>query len=435
MVASSDYTFEILNYGFKANAARDQYEVDENAAPIVRRIFHMIGDDGRSIRATTNALNAEAIPSPTAGLWTRTQIRQTILEDSYKPHSVDELRALGVSDAVLEALDPEAHYGVWYYNRRSVKSWRDPVTFRNRTKTTKNPPSEWIAVPVPDMGVGRETVERARAKIKGNVRSSRASGRTWELDGGILRCGACGWRMVPRSTPNGGVRRHYYVCGSYSVRPRVCPAIRHYRAEKLESEVASKLDAWFEDEEVVTAHIQERLDSERRKLFSGDPEVQVKAISERMTKLDRMKTNYRRQQAEDLIGMDDLRVALSDLEGQERKAKEELDKALDRQKHMDRLESDAKLALDYYAACASLGLANLTPEERRDVYRRLHLLVTVKPSGALVVEGEPDANWLPEAGKIEEAALEEARKLDQAIQALQTDNNGSPLILRTIEPP
>jgi hypothetical protein len=130
-----------------------------------------------------------------------------------------------------------------------------------------------------------------------------------------------------------------------------------------------------------------------------------------------------------------LRVALSDLEGQERKAKEELDKALDRQKHMDRLESDAKLALDYYAACASLGLENLTPEERRDVYRRLHLLVTVKPSGALVVEGKPDANWLPEAGKIDEAALEEARKLDQAIQALQMDNNGSPFILLTIEPP
>ena len=408
-----------VNYGFKANAARDQYEVDEYAAPIVRRIFRMIGDEGRSIRATANALNDEAIPSPTGGLWTRTQIRQTLLEDSYKPHSVDELKALGVYDAVLDALDPEAHYGVWYYNRRSVRSWRDPVTFRHRTKTMKNPTSEWIAVPVPDMGVGRETVGRARARIKGNVRSSRASGRTWELDGGILRCGACGWRMVPRSTPNGGVMRHYYVCGSYSVKPRVCPAIRYYRAEKLESEVASKLDVWFDNEEAVTAHIQERLDSERHKLLSGDPEVQVKAISERVAKLDRMKTNYRRQQAEDLIGMDDLRVALSDLERQEHTVKEELDKALDRQKHMDRLESDAKLALDFFAACASLGLQNLTREERRDVYRRLGLLVTVKPSGKLMVEGEPNANWLPESSEIAQASLEEARKLDLVIQALQ----------------
>jgi hypothetical protein len=229
--------------------------------------------------------------------------------------------------------------------------------------------------------------------------------------------------------------RHYYVCGSYSVKPRVCPAIRYYRAEKLESEVASKLDVWFDNEEAVTAHIQERLDSERHKLLSGDPEVQVKAISERVAKLDRMKTNYRRQQAEDLIGMDDLRVALSDLERQERTVKEELDKALDRQKHMDRLESDAKLALDFFAACASLGLQNLTREEHRDVYRRLGLLVTVKPSGKLMVEGEPNANWLPESSEIAQASLEEARKLDLVIQALQYDNNGSPLILRTIEPP
>jgi hypothetical protein len=69
------------------------------------------------------------------------------------------------------------------------------------------------------------------------------------------------------------------------------------------------------------------------------------------------------------------------------------------------------------------------------IYRRLSLLVTVKPSGDLVVVGEPDANWLPESSAIDEASLEDARKLDQVLQGLQTDNNGSPLILRTMEPP
>jgi hypothetical protein len=67
-----------------------------------------------------------------------------------------------VSEKVLLGLNPDGLYGVWYYNRNAIKKWRDPLTFQPHTKAVKKPRAEWLAVPVPNIGVGRETVEAAR---------------------------------------------------------------------------------------------------------------------------------------------------------------------------------------------------------------------------------------------------------------------------------
>ena len=94
--------------------------------------------------------------------------------------------------------------------------------------------------------------------------------------------------------------------------------------------------------------------------------------------------------------IDELRSKLLDLDEQETAVKRELDRTLDRHNHMSRLEVDAKLALDFYGACVSMGLEDLEPEQCRDVYRRLGLCVTVGKDGSMEIEGEPKANWLPE---------------------------------------
>jgi site-specific DNA recombinase len=351
-----------------------------------------------------------------------------ILDDVYKPHTVEELRALGISERVLAGLDPESEYGVWYYGRRQVKTWRDPETYAKRTQTVATDPESWILVPVPSLGVLREHIKAARAQIKDNVRSSRASDRVWELDGGILRCGTCGWRMVPRTTPDRGRPRYYYVCSSNS-KPEPCEGVKHHRALELEAEAASRLSAWFGDPDALTAHIQERLEAERRRLFSGDPDAHAKALTERVAKLERMKANYRRQQAEDIISMAELKSVLADLDAQQEAVKDELERSVHRREHMAQLERDAKLALDYYAATIQGGLDDLTPEQRKDAYRRLHIQVTVEPDGSLTKEGEPDLNYLPEPGEIDQATREEAQRVNRAVQravkSFQRDTNGS----------
>ena len=45
--------------------------------------------------------------------------------------------------------------------------------------------SEWVAIPVPDSGIPREVVEKAKANIKDNTwKSSKRNDRFWELSGG-----------------------------------------------------------------------------------------------------------------------------------------------------------------------------------------------------------------------------------------------------------
>jgi hypothetical protein len=130
------------------------------------------------------------------------------------------------------------------------------VSMHSRTVATD--PDTWIAVPVlPLLGVPREHVEAARAQIKDNVWSSRSGDKVWELDADLLRCETCGWRTVPRTMPDRGKPRHYYVCSSYN-KPETCAGVRYHRAEALEREVSGRLNAWFDDPDALTDHTSRR---------------------------------------------------------------------------------------------------------------------------------------------------------------------------------
>src|ERR671916_968628 len=52
------------SYGFRFNAARDGYEVDNEAMVVVSRIFRMVGAEGASLRRVVTALNSEGIKRP-----------------------------------------------------------------------------------------------------------------------------------------------------------------------------------------------------------------------------------------------------------------------------------------------------------------------------------------------------------------------------------
>ena len=54
------------DYGFRYNAARDGYVVDEVTMPVVRRIFRMIGVEGASLRSVAKKLNSEGVKPPVA---------------------------------------------------------------------------------------------------------------------------------------------------------------------------------------------------------------------------------------------------------------------------------------------------------------------------------------------------------------------------------
>jgi site-specific DNA recombinase len=401
-----------VNYGFKTNESRDGYLVDEPAAGVVRRIFDLVGNQGKTVSATVNLLNEQAIPSPAGGKWNTKTIRTMILDDIYRPHTAAELALLGVEG-------PEGS-GVRYYGRRRVKSFVDPETYAKKTQMTHTDPETWIGVAVPNLGVPRAAVD-ARAAIEGRVRSSNAGRRVWELDRGMLRCGCCGWAMVPRTTPYKGKPRYYYVCSSYSKKASRCAGAKHYRAEQLEQTVATMLSDWFKDLGRVEAYVNERIEAERQRLLSGDPDEQAKAMAGRLaklaTKLERNKEMYAEGE---IATMAELKERQADLRGQQQAIEAELDKLQNRKQYLEQLERDKKIVLALYAGRMAAGLECLTPEQRKDAYGRLHITATVE-DGTVSVAGWSDANYLPEP-----ANLEEWRSIEDEWYVLHRATNGSP---------
>ena len=52
------------NYGFRYNAARDNYVVDTEQMRIVERIFYIVGVEGVSVRGVKRAFEREGLLSP-----------------------------------------------------------------------------------------------------------------------------------------------------------------------------------------------------------------------------------------------------------------------------------------------------------------------------------------------------------------------------------
>src|SRR5215207_1766350 len=172
-------------YGFKANTAGTGYEVDEEKMEVVRRIFHMIGIERVGVHKVITAFKKEGIPTPTGKkVWERAIVKRFVWEDSYKPHSFEELKGM-VSPEILSTLDEDKSYGVYYYNREKVTTRQvaeeTPVgrVYRKKTNRAVKDRREWIAIPVPDAGISKETVEAARRALSENKPSSKADDRFW----------------------------------------------------------------------------------------------------------------------------------------------------------------------------------------------------------------------------------------------------------------
>jgi site-specific DNA recombinase len=390
----------IPDFGFGTNEARDGYVVDEEKMDLVRRIFRMVGQEACSINGVVKAFAAEGILTPTGKRrWSRTMIRNIVKDDAYKPHTYSEMAAL-LSPEVAARLDPEKCYGVWWFNRRRVAQKQvvrraktdGGRTYRKVTKLAPRPIEEWIAVPVPDAGVPREVVEAARETIKDNARPSAAGERTWELSGGILRCGVCGCRMRIRSAWNkkGGTRRYYYTCGKSNTDKVACHHRKNHRAMDLESEVWGHVSGIMKDPEQLRDDLELMIELKKKSL-RGDPDREAGAWLEKLSEVGGRRAAFQDMAAEGLITFDELRGKLAALEETREVAERELASIRSAREAMKQLERDKDVILGHFAALAPEALDSLTSEERHRLYKMLRLVAFAHPDGSLEVEWE----WEP----------------------------------------
>ena len=337
-------------YVYDADGKPIGYEVDESTMRHVRRIFEEIAA-GDGIRTVKDRLDSEFVPTPRGEGdkwnmrkhrgWSRPFIKNLILSDLYRPHTVEELRQMGVSETVLAGLDSERLYGVYRYDD--------------------------IAVPVPDAGIDLATVEMARANVLSQRASqrapSRAGARVWELSSGILRCGECGRAMQaevakPRQTS-------YFYCrcvGKKQGKADRCGHRTHYRAEEVEADVWDRVRGVYGDKELLQRRIREEFARKRAEL-SG-PSVDVQGLKERLGALDRDWLKWQRAYAADAISVADLAARRAEIEEERAAIEHTLERAGDRETDLLALEAQERDILDRLDS-QDLGEADSwTPEER-----------------------------------------------------------------------
>jgi DNA invertase Pin-like site-specific DNA recombinase len=231
------------NYGFRYNASRDSYEVDEEKMAVVRRIFRMVAVEGKTTHGVARTLEREGVPNPGGGrYWYKRRIKMMILDDVYRPRTLPEVDAL-VAPEVAARLDPDKLYGIWWFNRRRTTTTQVAVAgpegrkYKKKSSVAYKEKNEWIAVPVCGSGIPLEWVDSARTAIAGYRSSSKLGGRFWELSGALMRCGVCKRAMEPvdryyrtRSGKKGVIC--YYRCREANRRKETCPNNKSIRCER-----------------------------------------------------------------------------------------------------------------------------------------------------------------------------------------------------------
>jgi site-specific DNA recombinase len=384
-------------YGFKLNAMRDGYEVDEEGMRVVRRIFEMVGVKSQTLHAVKRALEREGEKSPDGKpRWDIPVIRRLILSDVYRPHSYNEIAKL-VSAKVAARLEPDKKYGVWWYNRHRIT--RKQIAedglgeryYRYVTKTTEKDRSEWIAVPVPDSGIPGEWVDAAREAVRNNKKPSSAGRRYWELSGGVFCCGGCGSRMTADSAwgsrASAAKKYFYYKCPKHRRGGlEACPNKTGYRAEKVETLIWGFVSDLLKDPKRLREGLEEMIERERDEV-RGDPDREAKAWANKIAAAVDKRSRLQDMAGEGLITFDELGAKLETLEEERERARREL-KALENHRALLReLEQDKDTLLDHYAGLLPEALDDLASEERHHVYKLLKLRVNMHPDRMLEVSG------------------------------------------------
>ncbi len=385
------------DFGFQYNASRDGYEVDEADMGRVRDIFRLVAVEENTLHAVKRALENAGVRTPKGKeFWSTIYLRERILDDVYKPHTIEEVNALVeeglMTPEVASRLETGLCYGIWWYNRRRIVhkqvSEKGPGgrRYRRTTKTESKPRSEWIAVPVLDAGIPREWVNAARHTVLSHRQTSKRGRRFWELSGGLLRCPGCERAMTSATTVQGERLWNYYRCPKRAAHgTRSCPQKKTLRAEPLETSVWQSVSGLLTDPERLRVGLEELIAQEQSTLH-GDPRKQTEALANMLENVVSKRRRYQDMAAEGLIGFDELRSRLAELDDVRRTTEQELESLRRRGDRIAELEHDG-IIMEQYAGLVPTELKTLAPQERHRVYRLLRLQVIPGQDGNVEMSG------------------------------------------------
>ena len=245
-----------------------------------------------------------------------------------------------MTEKVLASLDPDALYGVSWFNTQRVET----LSSGKQIKTPR-PREDWIAVPIQDAGVPREWIEAARKRIEDNVRPSSAGRREWTLKG-LAYC-ACGSRLKPFTARRPHGLHFYMACGNHRSGKDQCPHARYLPAttkrrrpdpeQGLEERVERFELRLIEDPCVLRESVEAQAEEEKRTL--GDSRGRIEAISRILAEADGERDRYTRLYARGKLNDAEYDRYTAELDARRLAAEEELARIGDARERIEYLEA------------------------------------------------------------------------------------------------
>ncbi len=372
-----------LPYGFDYNYDRSSYVPNPAEMGVVRRMFERVAT-GSSLKGVCKALDDEGVPTPgNSPFWNPITVRRTLLKDLYLPHTVDELLSLGVAADVVQALDPNQEYGLWWFGETRIGS-----SGRRKKRDDQIP----VPVPLGD-SIPREWVEATRRYFE--------TYRGWrDKDGahfyelrGMVYCGSCGRKMT--GAHNNGY--YYYSCvARRNHGKRACPESKNYRADGrtgAERLIMRNVESLLQDPERVRRQLDEAISNETASI--RNPHTEAETWAKKIQDCERKRSGYLDLAADGVMGRDELTVKLRALDEARTTAEQHLREARDGEGRVEELKATKRTLLALYAnGILYDGLLHFSPEMRHQIYEALGLRVTVETDGTLTIDYRVDANVL-----------------------------------------
>jgi site-specific DNA recombinase len=255
-------------YGYRyvtreAGGGAARYDIDEDAARVVRRIFAWVGHERLTLAAVCRRLHAANVPSPSGKAhWSRAMVHAMLLNPAYAGQAIFGRRRCVPWQAPLHP--PRGHDGPPRKPFRQIPA----------------PAEQHIGVPVPaiiDEALFASAAERLEENRKRN--RERLAGVRYLLRG-LLVCQKCGYGFTGHH--HRGHWRYYRCCGTDRSRyhgERRCDA-RLVAVEPLDDAVWAEVRRMLEDPARVLEEYQRRLHAAQ----TSPRRLERDAVGRRLTK-------------------------------------------------------------------------------------------------------------------------------------------------------
>ena len=269
-------------YGYKRDPAdKHHLVIDEDTAPIVRRIFEMRAA-GTGFHAIAVILNEEGIPSPGVLYYQR--------KGQTDPRRVNHKWA---DQTVKNIVRSEVYIG------NMVQGKTGTLSYKSR-KLINKPEEEWIRVEgTHEPIISQELWDTVVSIDKKKVRKSSSADGYRSIFTGLVYCADCGFKMrnqVERFTYKDGTPGRYssFICGNYSRSGKGACTIHTIYENVLTQLVLEDIRekarfAEYDPEQLVQQII--RLKDKEAKSRLSSCEQELKTYTARLSELERLMQN------------------------------------------------------------------------------------------------------------------------------------------------